>query len=68
MPSEEQIRQAYNEFPPEARDMPYSEFRKEILALTDPAKIRRDLAAIQAQKARGRSTRLRIDRGMKGGS
>ena len=67
MPSEQQIRAAYDNFPPEAQDMPYNEFRAEILKLTDPAAIKWDLAAIELQKARGRSAKLRIDRGMRNG-
>lgn len=67
MPSEQQIRKAYNEFSESARDIPYNEFRREILSLTDPVKIRQDLDKIQMQKARGRSAKLRIDRGMRNG-
>lgn len=63
--TDEQIRQRYNSFTPEQRDMPFHEFKKQIKALTDPVKMREDLADIQMQKAVFRTNKIRVDRAMK---
>ena len=57
------IKKVWDGFGPEGQNMSFSEFRREMKALSDPAKIQRDLADIELLKARERSNRIRIDRG-----
>jgi len=59
------IDQIYNGLPPEGRDMSREAFRKAIKDLSDPVKMQQDLANIQILKARERTNRIRIDRGLK---
>lgn len=46
--SEEEIRGIYNGF--QKKDMPFTEFRKQVKELTDPAGIQRDVSTILANK------------------
>lgn len=58
------IKQIWDGFGPDGQNMPYSQFRKEMHALTSQAGIQRDLADIELQKARHRTNKIRIDRAL----
>lgn len=60
--TDEEIRQAYNQFPPEGRDLLFEDFKKAIKDLTDPVKIQQDLAEIEMQKAIFNTNKIRIDK------
>lgn len=60
-----QIDAIYNRFPADRRDMSREEFRKEIRALSDPARMERDLGNIQLLKATERTNKIRIDRNLR---
>lgn len=57
----------WSQFPPEAQDMTFSEFLKEIEAMADPKKMREDMVGIQLVKARQNSAKLRIDKALENG-
>jgi len=61
----EEINRIYDKFPPEGKNMSREEFHREMQALTDPNKIRQDIMDIQLRKARERSNRINIERGMR---
>ena len=46
--------------------MSFEDFCKEIKGLSDPAKMRKDLAEIELIKARERTNKARIDRAVRG--
>jgi len=58
----QQLRQIYDGFT--VKDMSFSDFAKEMRDLSDPIKIREDLANIELLKARARTNKIRIDRAM----
>ena len=60
--TDEEIRQKYNSFTPEQRNMSFPEFKKQIKDLTNPTKMQQDLGDIQLQKAIFRTNKIRIDR------
>ena len=61
-----EIKRIWDKFTPEGQNMPYSRFRKEMKALTDPVAIRKELGEIQLQKARHRMNQIRIDKAVEG--
>jgi len=61
--TEPAIRALYDGF--EKKDMPFYQFRKELLDLLDPKKIMSDLGDIELRKARERMNKMRIERGVK---
>jgi len=61
---EQTIKQIWNGFGPDGQNMPYAEFRREMLSLTDQKKIQNDLSDIELLKGRGRTNRIRIDRAL----
>ena len=63
---ERTIKEIWGKFTPEGQNMSYGAFRKEMLALTDPIIIRKDLSEIQLQKARHRMNQIRIDKAVEG--
>lgn len=56
--TEPAIRALYDSF--EEKDMPYAQFRKELIDLCDPNKMFDDLSDIELRKARERMNKLRI--------
>ena len=62
--TDEQIRQKYNSFTPEQRDMSFKDFKKAIKNMQDTGILRQDLAKIQTQKAVFNANKARIDRGL----
>ena len=48
----------------EVKDLSQEEFVRQMLDIMDPKKVMDDLGDIQLQKARERTNRIRIDRGM----
>ncbi len=55
------IRELYDSFGPDGKDMPWEDFLSEFTGLTSPAKMQEELASIMQQKQTGISNKLRID-------
>jgi len=58
--TDEAIRAIWNSFGPEGQDMPFAEFRKQLIDLCNPKKMMDDLSDMQLRKARERLNRMRI--------
>jgi len=56
------IKQIWNRFSPEQRNMSFVEFHREMKRMTDPNRMRQDLAVIQRRKRLGEMNKRRIDR------
>jgi len=54
----------YDGFPSHGKNMPREEFIKQVIELTSPGAMQRDLSEIQRRKTRERVNRLKIDRGL----
>lgn len=62
--TEQAIKTIYDSF--EVKDMPYAQFRKELLDLHDPRKAMDDLDDMTLRLARQRMNRMRIDKQLEG--
>jgi hypothetical protein len=60
----EQAKRLYAMFGESGQDMPFQQFYAELCGITDPDKMREDLSAIELARARERSNRLLIERGL----
>lgn len=67
MPSLEKTKQLWALFPPEAQDMTFEAFYKELCNMENPQKMQDDLMAIQLAKTRIDSNRLLVDRALHNG-
>ncbi|HDY69122.1 MAG TPA: hypothetical protein ENH85_15205 [Candidatus Scalindua sp.] len=55
------IRELYDSFGPDGKDMTWPDFLREFTGLTSPSQMQNDLAGIMSQKQLGRSTKARIN-------
>lgn len=58
-------RELWNMFGPEAQDMSFEEFVRELNGLSDPVKMHEDLMRIQIAKAQQDSNVIKIDRALR---
>ncbi len=60
----EKARMLYNSFDEAGRDMTFGQFYRELCGIADPDEMRKDLSRIELARARERSQRLLIERGL----
>ena len=56
------IRELYDSFGPDGKDMTWPDFLREFTGLTSPAQMQEELASIMQQKQLGRSVKAKIDK------
>ena len=60
----DRAKQLYANFGPEGQNMPFHQFYRELCGIADPDEMRSDLSKIELARARERSQRLLIERGL----
>lgn len=60
----EKARRLYNSFDEAGQDMTFEQFYRELCGIADPDEMRKDLDQIELARARERSNRILIERGL----
>lgn len=60
----EKAKALWAKFPPEAQDMTFTQFYKELCSLNDEGQMRRDLDTIQMARAREHGNKLMVERAL----